>query len=638
MNILTIRLALPGQLFSIFYSVAFLTAILVLLYEGHRRKFPMIQWILIIAFSQILFIIGTKLFALSGEEWHDMLENLRLIQSPKKELFGGMLLLGLGLWIGKSWMKFRPSIPDAFALAIPLALSFQKLGCFSAGCCFGKVCSAPWAVQYTVMTLPHYHHFREGLIQQGELWSLPVHPVQLYELLGTLLVVALVLIFRKKWKREGSSFVFSISLYLLVRWLVEFFKDPLAHTSGGAMIGAMNVTQWGILVLLPVLLFLLVLRERKVRTVIVPASNAGLSLPAVLSFLAASVLVIFVLSGWFSALEFWVIMSTFIAAAVMTMVYLFRNNIQFRYKMVYSGLLILPFFLMSQTLPQQMKDSLDIKRSKVFSFGMTGASFDNTHEIVTGEGCDRIGNRSYFNQKYFVAGAGLGLKNENLTWKLETEYGLNLIVGNHAETFLKYDSIGGASGPGSLTLPDHNKALIFDVNPYFKFETRWFGGGGGLHIGKISYAWHMKEESGSLFPASGRKLISLFPMLYLRIGPQDIAFVEYHLADQFPSALPGYAQMIGIGSGFGKKKGLYVRIGSLIGNNILHPVFLDFGFANRIRGFYATGLFPLKENLSLEPFLLIDTSELDSKTDLHFALALHYEWGNKMIRKARQEQ
>jgi len=48
----------------------------------------------------------------------------------------------------------------------------------------------------------------QSLIGHGELLSLPVHPAQLYEMAGVVLVVGLVTGFRNKWKKPGSSFLF----------------------------------------------------------------------------------------------------------------------------------------------------------------------------------------------------------------------------------------------------------------------------------------------------------------------------------------------------------------------------------------------------------------------------------------------
>jgi hypothetical protein len=543
-----------------------------------------------------------------------------------------MLLLGLGLWIGKVWMKFKPPFLDTFAIAIPLALSVQKAGCFFAGCCFGKSCDLPWAVQYPVLTLPHYHQFQQGIIHQGDLFSLPVHPVQIYELLGALLVVFLVLFLRKRWFRPGSSFLFSISLYLVVRFIVEFFKDPRAHTTGGGMIGALNQTQWGIMAVLPVLLFILIYREERQQFTVVPVPQMQPSFHSILTFLTASVLLIITLSDWFSFMEIFVILITFIITTVLTIAYVFKNSRYARYKMVYVCLLLLPFLLMSQTLPRQMEDSVQIKKSKMISFGITGANFDNTHEIYTGEGCDRIGNRSYFNQKYIVSGAGLAFKNENVTKRFETIFGLNLILGRHTETFLKVDSMGNAASSAGILLPHNDKEPVLEINPYLKFDSRWFGIGGGMHVGKLSYAYYNKEEDGFSFPSSGRKLVSFYPQLNVRIGPRDIAFADYHLADQFPSALPGYRQMIGLGSGFGMDNGTSFRIGTLIGEAQLNDNDLDF-FEINLHGIYATGYIPLKGGFILEPLMLFDYSEADLKTDFHFSMALHYEWGQKLVKR-----
>jgi prolipoprotein diacylglyceryltransferase len=633
MNTLLIHMAPPQHMFNFFYSLAFILAISVLLMEGYRRKFPMIPWILIISFSQILFIIGTKLFALSHDEWSTMIGNFQLVSTTKKELFGGMLLLGLGLWIGKVWMKFKPPFLDAFAIAIPLALSVQKAGCFFAGCCFGKTCDLPWAVQYPVLTLPHYHQFQQGLIHQGDLFSLPVHPVQIYEMLGALMVVFLVIFFRKRWFRTGSSFLFSISLYLVVRFMVEFFKDPMAHTTGGGMIGVLNQTQWAIMAILPALLFILIYREKRQKFTVVPVPQMQPSFHSILTFLTASVLLIITLSDWFSFMEIFVILITFILSAALTIAYVFKNSRYARYKLVYVCLLLLPFLLMSQTLPNQMEDSVLIKKSKIVSFGISGADFDNTHEIYSGEGCDRIGNRSYFNEKYFVSGAGIAFKNENVTKKYETKFGLNLILGSHAETFLKVDTTLGAAKSVGILLPDNNRKTIFEINPYLKFDSRWFGIGGGMHIGKLSYAYYDKEESGYGFPATGRELVSFYPQVYARFGPRDIIFADYHLGDHFPSALPGYRQMFGLGSGFGREDGTSLRIGTIIGEQQLNNGIFEM-FSTSLHGIYTTGYIPMKGGFILEPLMLFDYSAADSKTDLHFSVALHYEWGQKLVKRA----
>jgi hypothetical protein len=113
---LIIQLPSPGHRFSVFYSVAFVAALLLLLYEGYRRKFPMLRWILMVSFSQILFITGTKMFALSHDEWETMLKNLVLVPTYKKELFGGLLMLGAMLYFSQSPFDLKNQLQFSVAL------------------------------------------------------------------------------------------------------------------------------------------------------------------------------------------------------------------------------------------------------------------------------------------------------------------------------------------------------------------------------------------------------------------------------------------------------------------------------------------------------------------------------------------
>ncbi len=623
----------PGCYFTLFYLAAFVIALAVLLVEGKRRRFPMLPWILMILFSQILFIAGTKLFTLSGEEWRSMITTFSLAPAPKKELFGGVLLLFTGLVIGKRWMKFRTSFADAFALAIPLALVFQKTGCFFAGCCFGTPCRLPWAVQYPVYTLPHFFHHQQAMIGPSELFSLPVHPVQLYELLGTLLVVVLVIAFLKRWKQPGSSVLFSLSLYLAVRFGVEFFKDPGAHTIGGAMMGIFNQTQWSILFLLPVFLVLLVRREiRNAPVISLRGNDSPPSLPSVVSFFALTGGLIVALRSWFHPVELGVILLFFIVAAVESLFFLFQTFHSFRPRLAYAVLLLLPLLLMGQTLPQQLSDSVVIRKSKSVGVGLATGNYHNSIERYSGEGCDRISNTAYFNQTYLIGAASLDFKEENLTKGHTLNYGLDLILGQHTEALTKTEKFPPDTLPGSSILPGPERKILFSITPYFSYDERWYGIGGGFHAGQLSYTVYNKEVEGYGIPASGRKMVHVYPRLYLRFGPRDIAFADYHLASHFPSAFPGYRQMVGLGTGLGKNDGTLLRLGTVIGDKYNSD---DWDFMEtQLAGVYVTGNIPLKNRWMVEPLLLFSTSEADSKIDFQFSVGMRYELGKREITRA----
>ncbi len=629
---LIIQLPSPGHRFGFFYSVAFVAALLLLLYEGYRRKFPMLRWILIVSFSQILFIAGTKLFALSNDEWETMLKTLVLVPTYKKELFGGLLMLGAGLWTGKKWMQFRHGILDPFAIVLPLSLAIQKAGCFFAGCCFGRPCELPWAVQYPVDTLPHYHHYMQSLIGHGELLSLPVHPAQLYEMVGVVLVVCLVTGFRNKWKKPGSSFLFSISLYLLVRFAVEFYKDPLAHTTGGVMIGFLNQTQWGIVFVLPVLCCLLFYRESRHSRSLPLSPKTQDQAPAtasVISFLLLSAAIIAILAGWFRTVEIAVILLFFTLAAFLTVRHIFVKYTTAGTRLLYLIFLILPFLLMGQTIPRELSDSVRVIKSKSARIGFASGNFDNTYETFQGEGCDRIGKKGYFNQDYTLAGATMNFRNENLTRRFETNYGLTLTMGNHSERMLKMEEYPTGTSPYQLN-PETRKRLYFDINPYIKFDTRWVGTGAGLHAGKLSYSVSDREKEDTKMPVSGRVLTAFYPQFNLRIGPRDIAWLNYSLADHFPSVLPGYRHLIGVGTCFGSDQGISFQFGTRISGPVSHHILFQFSEIT-FKGIYSTGTLPLGRNYILEPMLYFSQSPFDQKNQLQFSVALRYVWGENSV-------
>src|SRR5688572_3148107 len=114
-------------------------------------------------------------------------------------------LRGLPLW------RFA----DALAPSIPLGYVFGRLGCFMNGCCFGKQCTAPWAVTY-----PRGHE----TFKFDAAAATPVHPTQIYDsLLGLGLYLFLAWVYRRK-KFDGQVFAAYLICYAFARSVVERFR------------------------------------------------------------------------------------------------------------------------------------------------------------------------------------------------------------------------------------------------------------------------------------------------------------------------------------------------------------------------------------------------------------------------------
>ena len=153
------------------------------------------------------------------------------------------------------WLDRLPSLRigilgDFCAAPLVLGIAIGRLGCYFAGCCFGKVCPEPTpltAVQFPAASFAWLHHVHEGLVPASVEASLPVYPVQLYESAGCL-VLALLL---WRWPTRfvpgkavpGEGFLAMGVGYALLRFVVEFWRGDNVPISG------LTFSQWvGVLI------------------------------------------------------------------------------------------------------------------------------------------------------------------------------------------------------------------------------------------------------------------------------------------------------------------------------------------------------------------------------------------------------
>jgi len=131
-------------------------------------------------------------------------------------VYYGGLVLAIGVSIG--YMRwYRLPIWKLFDLISPLlalGLFFGRIGCFFAGCCYGKETSLPWGV---IFTNPN------SLARL----NVPLHPTQLYDAANGL-AIFLFLTWKEKRKAfDGQIFLFFLLLYSTTRFFIEMLRgDP----------------------------------------------------------------------------------------------------------------------------------------------------------------------------------------------------------------------------------------------------------------------------------------------------------------------------------------------------------------------------------------------------------------------------
>lgn len=136
---------------------------------------------------------------------------------------------------------------DAGAVAVPLAHGFGRLGCFFAGCCFGRDCPLPWAVTFTNP---------ESLAPLG----VPLHPTQLYSAAGNFTIFVILLLTHGRRRFTGQILGMYLVLYAAARFTVEFFRGDYR---GQFFLGVLSPAQAIGVVLALMGITLLVVRARR---------------------------------------------------------------------------------------------------------------------------------------------------------------------------------------------------------------------------------------------------------------------------------------------------------------------------------------------------------------------------------------
>lgn len=130
--------------------------------------------------------------------------------------YGGFLAaLFFTIWYVRMQKLNFWKLTDVLAPALALGHSVGRLGCFSAGCDYGKPTAAPWGVIFT-STFAH------------EVAGVPLfqrlHPTQLYESLATFTIFGLLLWWFPKKKHDGDIFLGYLGLYAVARFFLEFLR------------------------------------------------------------------------------------------------------------------------------------------------------------------------------------------------------------------------------------------------------------------------------------------------------------------------------------------------------------------------------------------------------------------------------
>jgi phosphatidylglycerol:prolipoprotein diacylglycerol transferase len=202
-------------------------------------------WVIISA------LVGAKLLLLVVE-W-DTYRNLAQLMTLARSagvFYGGLILAVLVAF----WYMWRHRLPlwtvsDVFAPGIALGHVIGRLGCFFAGCCFGRETTVPWAITFT----------SEYAARIGTPINRPLHPTQLYEAGAELLILGILLATERRGRPfPGRTFWGYMLLYAVSRFIVEFYRGDPRGT-----VGMFSTSQFVSLLIAPLSVVMLMLLARR---------------------------------------------------------------------------------------------------------------------------------------------------------------------------------------------------------------------------------------------------------------------------------------------------------------------------------------------------------------------------------------
>ena len=154
--------------------------------------------------ARILFIIT---------EWQDFLKNpMSYITGSGFVVFGGIMGGALTIW---AYCKIKKmdflAYLDLMVPSVALAQGFGRIGCFLAGCCYGKETDSFLGVTFT------NSHFAPNNVK--------LLPSQLIMSAGDFIIAAILLVYAKKDRSKGKTSALYLMLYSVGRFFVEFTRN-----------------------------------------------------------------------------------------------------------------------------------------------------------------------------------------------------------------------------------------------------------------------------------------------------------------------------------------------------------------------------------------------------------------------------
>jgi phosphatidylglycerol---prolipoprotein diacylglyceryl transferase len=234
-------------------AIGFLAALWIVTRLAKRAKLPSERITNLAIYCALAGLAGAKLFMI--------LFDFKAYWNDPRSIFSLSTLQAAGVYQGGFIVAFvvallymrRQNLPilatcDVFAPGIALGQAIGRIGCFSAGCCWGIATHVRWAVTF---------RNPQAAELTGVPLGIPLHPTQLYESFADALIFLFLYFQIARAHTSGTILGWYLTLYSAARFAIEFFRF---HDQG--LHAGLSYTQWISLATLIAGLGLIVLRRQ----------------------------------------------------------------------------------------------------------------------------------------------------------------------------------------------------------------------------------------------------------------------------------------------------------------------------------------------------------------------------------------
>lgn len=198
--------------YGLMIAIGVIVAVLVAIYRAKKAGIDPEVVLDLVLIGLICGFGGGKILYLIVE-WKDF------IKSPMTYLGGGgFVVYGgiiLAMIVGAVYFTLKKKDPlivmDLIMPEVSIAQGFGRIGCFLAGCCYGRITDSVFGVV-----------FPEGSLAPA---GVKLIPTQLIMSAGNFLIAGILLIAATKLKKRGQILSLYLILYAIGRFAVEFLRN-----------------------------------------------------------------------------------------------------------------------------------------------------------------------------------------------------------------------------------------------------------------------------------------------------------------------------------------------------------------------------------------------------------------------------